>query len=190
MPTNQQWWESLSPQWQQAFTISVLQKEGTATDEDIEGLKNSVVLRLAGPEAPHPNCTFKLTDLSGIVGLDQLQILIVTHHDIQDMEEVSKLPQLKSIFINNNCLKNLKGIEDLHNLEQLYVQCNELSSIAEIEKLTQLRELYISDNKIASLAGLTEQHAEHLTRFVCMPNELLKQKEIIHTEREIGIICR
>lgn len=192
MPSmNEKWWESLSPQWQQAFSLSVLQKNTAApTEEDLISIRDMVVLRLAGPKAPHPNCSFELTDLSGVTGLTKLQILIVSHHALTGIEEVAQLPELRSLFVYNNLIESLRGIEKLDKLEQLYVQCNELSSIKEIETLVNLQELYVSDNRLTSLEGLTEQHADKLKRFVCLPNEQLKHKTIIHTERELGIICR
>lgn len=190
MPTNQQWWKSLSPQWRQAFRIAVLQIDTDPSDEELSNLRDMLVLRLAGPGAPHPNCSFELTDLSAVTALSKLQILIVSHHALRSIAEVAALSELKSLFVFNNHIESLHGIEQLHNLEQLYVQCNELRSIKEVEGLVQLKELYVSDNKIDSLAGLTEQHADTLKKFVCLPNEFLKQKEIIHTERELGIICR
>jgi Leucine-rich repeat (LRR) protein len=184
------WWKSLSPQWRQAFSLSVLQKQDEPTNEDLETLKKLQVLRLAGPEAPYPNCVFELNDLSGITELNKLEILIITHHNIESIEVLAQLPSLKAIFLLNNHIKSLKGIESLFNLEQLYVQCNQISSIKEIEQLLNLREFYIHDNKIVSLEGLTEAHSDKLRKLVCQPNELLKQKEIIHAERELGIICR
>lgn len=190
MPTNQQWWESLSPQWRQAFYMAVLQIDNEPSEEALSNLRSMVVLRLAGPGAPHPNCSFELTDLSGVTALNDLQVLIVSHHALNGIAEVASLPELKSLFVFNNRIESLQGIEQLHNLEQLYVQCNELRSIKEVEGLLQLKELYVSDNKITSLAGLTEKHADTLKKFVCLPNEFLKQKEIIYTERELGIICR
>jgi len=90
----------------------------------------------------------------------------------------------------NNNIKSLHGIETLTQLEQLYVQGNQISSIKPIEQLINLKELYISDNCIETLDGLTEEHSDKLTTFVCRPNKQLKQKEIIRAERELGIICR
>lgn len=187
---HQQWWKSLSPQWRQAFSLSILQKTDEPTEADLEILINLKVLRLAGPKAPHPNCTFELNDLSGIKALSKLEILILSHHAIENIKEVTNLTLLKSLFVFNNQIKSLEGIEVLINLEQLYVQCNQLISIKEIEQLLKLKELYVNDNNIISLEGLTEAHSDNLQKFVCLPNKGLKQKEIIHTERELGIICR
>ena len=146
--SHQNWWESLSPQWRQAFSLSVLQIQDEPTNEDLESLKNLQVLRITGPTAPYPNCKFELNELSGIADLNKLEILIVTHHTIENIEVLEQLPSLKAIYLLNNNISSLKGIEGLLNLEQLYVQCNQITSIKEIEQLLNLRELYINDNKI------------------------------------------
>ena len=187
---NQNWWKSLSPEWRQTFSLSILQKQSDPTESDLDFLINLQVLRLAGPTAPFPNCSIELNDLSGVAVLSKLETLIISHHAIESIEEVANLPVLKSLFLFNNKIKSLKGIEGLISLEQLYVQCNQIDSIKEIEKLVNLKEFYISDNNITSLAGLTEAHSDKLKRLVCLPNDRLKQKEVIHAERDLGIICR
>lgn len=188
--TNQQWWESLSPKWQQAFSLSVLKKDSPPTEEDLEAILNSTVLRLAGPTAPHPNCNLELTDLSGVAALKNLQILIVSHHALSGIKEVAGLTALKALFVFNNQITSLQGIEKLEQLEQLYVNSNELSSIEEVSSLPNLLELYVNDNRLISLEGLTEMHAENLQKFICMPNRLLKPREILRVERDLGILCR
>ena len=188
--THLNWWKSLSPQWRQAFAMSVLLHSNEPVAAELEQLLNMQVLRLAGPGAPFSNCSIELTDLSGIAAMHQLETMIVTHHAIETIAEVAALTRLKSLFLFNNRINNLEGIEGLQYLEQLYVQCNQLSSIKPIRNLLNLKEVYISDNNLTSLDGLTEAHADNLKKFVCLPNENLKQKEIIHVERDLGIICR
>ena len=188
--TNLNWWKSLSQPWQQAFSTSVLQHENSPSKTELELLMNLSVLRLAGPSASFPNCSTELTDLSGLAAMTKLETVIIIHHKIETIEEVAALTQLKSLFLYNNQLKSLKGIEGLYNLEQLYVQCNQIETIKEVEALVNLKEFYVNDNYITSLHGLTEAHSDKLRKFICLPNDQLKQKEIIHTERELGIICR
>ena len=188
--THLNWWKSLSPQWRQAFAMSVLLHSNEPTEDEIEQLLKMQVLRLAGPTAPFSNCSIELTDLSGIAAMHRLETMIVTHHAIETIGEVAALTQLKSLFLFNNRINSLEGIEGLGNLEQLYVQCNQLSSIKPIRNLLNLEEVFISDNNLTSLDGLTEAHADNLKKFVCLPNAKLKQKEIIHVERNLGIICR
>lgn len=191
MPSvHQQWWENLSPEWQQVFCISVLQKNTTPSQQHLEAIWNMAVIRLAGPTAPHPNCSIELSDLSGLSALKQLQILIVSHHAITGLQEIKELKNLKSLFVFNNKISSLAGIEKLQQLEQLYVNSNELVSIKELAALPQLVELNISDNRLTSLEGLTEAHADHLKLFTCMPNAGLKPKEILRVENELGLLCR
>lgn len=184
------WWKKLSPQWKQAFGGSILLHGGEPGFAELEMLHAMKVLRLAGPEAPFSNCAVTLTDLSGLEALDKLETVIITHHLVEKIDPVARLTNLKSLFLFNNHITSLSGIEGLASLEQLYVQCNRIESIKELKLLLNLREVYVSDNNISSLDGLTEAHAAHLRKFVCLPNERLKPKEIIHAERELGIICR
>ncbi len=191
MPSiNQEWWESLSPQWRQAFSLCVLQKQTAPTTDDFAIIDNLEVLRIAGPTAPYPNFNIELTDLSGITMLSNLQILVVSHCAIESIQEVASLKKLKSLFLFNNKISSLKGIESLTQLEQLFVNSNELVSIEEVEPLLNLQQLNVADNRLTSLKGMVPAHEEKLKNFYCKPNELLRQKEIIYVERELGIICR
>ena len=180
----------MEPQWQEAFKVSVLRHSNEPNPAELDVLYNLQTIRLAGPTAPFPNMQFELTNLSGIQHLSNLEIVIITHHKIDNIEVLRNLPHLKSLFLFNNSITGLEGIEALTQLEQLYVQCNQITSIKPIEQLINLKEFYINDNCIATLDGLTEKHSDKLLRFVCRPNEQLKQKEIIRAERELGIICR
>jgi len=184
------WWKHLEPQWQEAFKASVLKHSDEPGPDELAALYNLQTIRLAGPTAPFPNMPFELTNLSGIQHLANLSIVIITHHQISNLDVLRNLPQLKSLFLFNNSITSLEGIESLTLLEQLYVQCNKIASLQPIEHLVNLKELYINDNCIDSLEGLTEKHSEKLRMFMCLPNEQLKQKEIIRVERELGIICR
>jgi Leucine-rich repeat (LRR) protein len=188
--TPRDWWDQLEPQWQEAFGVSVLKHSDEPNAAELDALYNMQTIRLAGPGAPFSNLPFELTNLSGIQGLPNLTIIIITHHKIRTIEVLRNLSQLKSLFLFNNSISSLEGIEGLWDLEQLYVQYNQITSIKPIEHLTNLREVYIHDNCIVSLDGLTEKHSDKLLTFVCRPNELLKQKEIIRAERDLGIICR
>ncbi|MDB5278947.1 MAG: hypothetical protein JWR61_3902 [Ferruginibacter sp.] len=188
--TPAEWWKQLEPQWKETFKCSVLLHSNEPDADEMNRLFNMQTLRLAGPKAPFPNSQIELTNLNGVENLVNLSLLIVTHHKIVTVEPLSGLNHLKSLFLFNNCITSLTGVEGLINLEQLYVQHNQITSIKPVERLVNLKEFYIHDNCISSLEGLTENHADKLTRLVCRPNEWLKQKEIIWAERELGIICR
>ena len=186
----QNWWSLLEPQWKQALGLSILGHTNDPDYSELEKIRAVQTIRLAGPSAPFPNIQFELTNLSGLQYLSNLSIVIITHHKIKSIEVFRNLKNLKSLFLFNNNIESLDGIETLTQLEQLYVQCNQINSIKPIEQLIHLKEFYINDNCIETLEGLTENHADRLTMFVCRPNPHLKQKEIIRAERDLGIICR
>jgi Leucine-rich repeat (LRR) protein len=185
-----EWWAQLEQQWKETFWRSVLLHSNEPDVKELNGLLATQTLRLAGPTAPFPNSPVELTNLTGIANFADLSVLIITHHKIETLTQLSGLHKLKSLFLFNNSITSLDGIEDLTDLEQLYVQHNQITSIKPVERLVKLKEFYIHDNGILSLEGLNENHADKLIRLVCRPNEQLKQKEIIWAERELGIICR
>ena len=184
------WWQNLSPQWKSAFAEVFFNHTNEPTPQELAQLFASPVLRLAGPEASFANLSFALTDLSGVSELINLEVLVVINHHLESVQELQSLSKLKALFLNNNRIESLAGIEGLLNLEQLFLPFNRVDSIQPVQKLTGLRELYIHDNCIASLEGLTEAHSDNLKRFVCLPNEQLKQKEVMRVERELYIRCR
>jgi len=184
------WWQQLETQWKHAFSECFFKHSHEPTLTELDELYSTPAIRLAGPSAPYPNMTFELTNLSGLVGLDNLHVIVVTHQLIEAVRELKAFPQLTSLFLFNNKITSLEGIEDLTQLSQLYVQCNKIVSILEIRDLVNLQELYVNDNLITSLEGLTEEHADKLEKFFCKPNDQLKSKELLRVERELGIRCR
>ncbi len=187
------WWNELEDQWKKAFNEAVWRKGPALTppnEEELEWLSSSPAIRFAGPQAPYPNMTFELTNLSGLNMLKHVETLVVTFHALRSIEQVAGLKRLKSLFVNNNLIASLDGVQALRQLEMLYVQHNELTDISAIRKLTKLREFYVHDNRIASLEGLREEHAKAMRVFVPLPNEELRDKEIMRIEREVGIRCQ
>ncbi|MEO6673937.1 MAG: leucine-rich repeat domain-containing protein [Ginsengibacter sp.] len=184
------WWKELEPQWKQAFAETFFGHTNEPTQNELAHLYQVPAIRLAGPSAPYPNMSFGLTNLSGIMTLNNLEILVATDHQIETIRELESLPGLCSLFLYNNKIKSLEGIEELIKLSQLYVQSNKIASILPVQKLVNLKEFYINDNRITSLEGLTEEHADKLERFFCKPNQGLKQREILRIEKELGIRCR
>jgi hypothetical protein len=184
------WWQQLETQWKQAFAEGFFKHPNEPTPAELDQLYTSPAIRLAGPSAPYPNLSFELTNLSGLVGLNNLRIAVITHQLLETITELKALPQLTSLFLFNNKITSLEGIEKLTQLSQLYVQSNKITSILEVRNLINLQELYVNDNLITSLEGLTEEHADKLEKFFCKPNDQLKSKELLRAERELGIRCR
>jgi Leucine-rich repeat (LRR) protein len=184
------WWHSLSPSWKEAFAQTCFKHTNEPTPTELDQVYNAGALRFVGPSAPYPNMSVELEDLSSLAQLDNLEILVVSHHRVESIDSLSSLERLKCLFLYNNMITSLRGIEGLINLRQLYVQHNRITSLLPIAGLINLEELYIHDNLLHSLQGLTEEHAEKLERLFCKPNDGLKHKELMRVETTFGIRCR
>ncbi len=183
------WWQGLEEQWQKAFCITQFGDLHSPNQEQLIQLYHSKILRLVGPSAAFPNMNFELTNMSGLAALEELEILVLAHHEIQEIEYLENKKSLKSLFLFNNQINSLKGVESLVTLEQLYVQNNKIQSIAEVKDLVSLKELYIHDNEITALDGINDRHENILHVIACRPNTKLSQKEILRIERDFGIRC-
>ncbi len=191
--SHQRWWLELEDQWKKAFNEVVLNKgavSSTPTSEELEVIVTSPVLRFAGPRADFPNMSFELTNLSGIKGLPNLEILVAIFHQIKSIRELASLPKLKSLFLNNNLIESLKGIEELDKMEMLYVNVNQIESIEEVKQLTNLKEFYCNYNRLSSLKGINLKHEGTLKKFFPLPNDDLSFREVQRVEQKIGIKCR
>ena len=188
--TDINWWRQLSADWKLAFGTVFFHHPNEPTAEELDQLYHTPVLRFTGPKALYPNMAFELSDLSGITQLDNLELLVATHHQLTNIEALSSLKKMKNLFLFNNRIESLKGIESLTALEQLYVQFNRIESLEPIDRLVNLKEVYVHDNNLSTLDGLTEEHSDKLTKLFCMPGNSLKQKEIIKVENDLGIKCR
>ena len=184
------WWSQLAVEWKLAFRTVFFHHSNEPTNDELAQLYHTLALRFAGPKAPYPNINFELSDLSGLSRLDNLEILVATHHHFTSTVEIRPLKKMKSLFLNNNRIQGLEGIDSMTELQQLYVQNNRLKSLKPIEQLWNLKEVYIHDNNFSTFEGLRENHSEKLTHFFCLPGNKIKQKELIRIENNIGIKCR
>ena len=183
------WWRQMNADWKLAFETVFFHHSNEPTADELDRLYHTTVLRFAGPKASYSNMAFEFSDLSGIAQLNNLEVLIATHHKLANIEALSSLKKMKNLFLLNNRIESLNGIESLTELEHLYVQFNRIESLRPLEKLVNLTEVYVHDNNLSSLEGLTEEHSEKLTKFFCMPGNNLRQKEIIRVENNWGIKC-
>ncbi len=191
--SKREWWNHLSPKWKQVFSEVVLEQTGVLTlpsDNQLEGILNLAVLRIVGPRGAHPNINFELEDLSGVAELKQLEILIVTYHNIKQVDELANLTRMKSLFLHDNQIQSLEGIERMRNLEELYIHNNSIQSIIPIQNIHSLKKVVCHSNKIENLDGINEGHTENLKEFFVMPNERLHLKAIIPFENKLFIRCR
>jgi Leucine-rich repeat (LRR) protein len=186
----QTWWNGLTAEWKRAFNEAALQRKDSTDilpDDLLCVVFTSPNHRFAGPTASYPNMSFELTDMSGLVGLPNAEVVVVTFHQLRHLEEVAHMPKLKSLFVNNNQITSLKGIENHVQLIDLYVQNNLLTSIEQVEKLVNLRALYCANNLISDLKGVGRQHLDNLGQLFCMPNPNLKKSTIFDFEEATRI---
>jgi Leucine-rich repeat (LRR) protein len=186
------WWSTLTDAWKQAFNEVAFQRSTT------EDLPEEMLLRVyqapnhrfSGPTAPYPNMSTELSDLSGLVGLPNATVVVVTFHQLTHIREVAGMHQLRSLFIYNNQITSLEGIEGLTDLEELYFQSNRITTLEPLTNLVRLKALYCPDNLIADLNGLGVQHADTLENFICQPNPNLKQTTVVAFEHATHIRCK
>ncbi len=186
------WWNQLSDAWKQAFNEVAIRRSSTEPlgEEMLMAIFNSPNHRFAGPRAPYPNMTFELEDMSGLVGLPNAEVVVVTFHKLTHIREVANFKNLRSLFVYNNELTSLEGIETLTDLKELYCNVNQIDSLKPLEGLTQLHTLYCNYNLLSNLDGIGEQHADVLENFYCLPNPNLKDSVAMRFEREMGIRCK
>jgi len=190
----QQWWNGLETQWKMAFNEGLFGVGPTLEPPKDEFLIMMLTrvdkIRLTGPLAVAPNLSFRLTNLSGVQGLTNLNFLTVSNCEIESLKPLSNLRKLKHLFLNNNRITSLKGIERLTHLEDLYVNVNEITDLKPLKKLTNLKNTYVNYNKLISLEGIHTGHAKNLRNFYVEPNEDLPHKEIIRLQLQEGILCK
>lgn len=187
----QRWWFRLSSPWKKAFNEAYYRRsnEEMLPDEVLHNIWNAPALRFAGPTALHPNMTFELEDLSGIAELTKVTILVVAHNAITTLDPIAHWLHLESLFVFNNRLTDINAVSRLTNLKEIYLQNNDVESLKPLEHITGLHTIYCNYTKISSLEGIGEQHADNLRRFICLPNDNLRDREIMRFEREVGIRC-
>lgn len=188
------WWAGLTEAWQRAFRIGVLQlPDGTDApgEDDLTYLyRDAENIRLAGPGAHYPNLPFQLTDLSGLRDLGKVKMLSITDMALVDLQDLQGLTQLESLFIQDNGITSLTGIEKLTQLRQLYCQGNRIESLEPLSELTNLETLNAGGNRLASFAGITTAHAEALRTCVLLPNDGIRDRDILNFQQSAGIIVR
>jgi Leucine-rich repeat (LRR) protein len=192
LETAQAWWAGLSAPWKQAYNEVAFKRSTTEYlgDEMLMAIYSSPNHRFAGPTAPYPNMSFELEDLSGVVGLPEAVVLVVSFHQLKSMKEVASMKKLRSIFLFNNQITSLEGIEDLTEVIELYVMSNQITSLEPLHKLVHLKALYCNNNLISDLKGIGPEHADNLENFFCLPNPNLKNNTVFAFEQANGIRCR
>lgn len=186
------WWYGLSEAWKQAFNEVALRRSSTEPlgDEMLQTVFNAANHRFAGPTAPYPNMTIEMEDMTGLLGLPNTEVVVVTFHKLTHIREAAAFKNLRSLFVYNNQITSLEGVEGLTGLQELYCNVNQIDSLKPLEGLTNLHSLYCNYNLLSNLDGIGEQHADTLENLYCMPNPNLKESVAMRFERAVGIRCK
>lgn len=188
------WWKDLEAQWQMAYNETVFGKgpvfEVPHDDALMMLLIRADTLRFAGPFAQSPNMTTILTNLSGLIPLYHLHYLSISNMHLKDLKELKQHTKIEHLFVYENKLESLEGIENMKNLKDLYFQSNQISSLKPLKKLTNLETIYASNNKITDFNGITEKHGDKVRNFYGIPNDGIRDKDVIKFQNSIGIVCR
>lgn len=185
------WWTTLTDSWKIAFNAVYTNAYTTDLpgDDTLNLISNVPVMRFAGPTAMYPNMQTELDDMSGISQLNNLKILVVVNHNVKSLKGIEGLQNLESLFVFENKISDISSVSSLPNLKEFYFQSNLVTSLKDLSQNLNLRTIYCSRNKLENLEGISEQHADQLTNFICLPNELLKDRDIIQFENKVGIRC-
>lgn len=150
------WWYGLEEQWKIAFNQSVLSRgeDTSMPDEDqLRSLFRRKKIDIVGNGILFfglNQLSIKLTNLSGLKELSQIEDLNISGHDLVD----------------------LQGIEHFDNLEFLNCTSNSITTIEHIFHLKKLRSLNLQDNSLFNLRGV--ESLVNLTYLNCLYNSTLK----------------
>lgn len=188
------WWKDLEAQWQMAYNEAVFGKGPTFEPPHDDALMILLVradtLRFAGPLAHAPNMQTILTNLSGLIPLYHLTYLSISNMRLKDLSELKNHINLRHLFVYENNLESLSGIENMVHLKDLYFQNNSIKSLRPLKRLTKLETIYANKNLISSFDGLTEKHGDNIRHFYGVPNENIRDREIIKFQNSMGIIVK
>ena len=109
----------------------------------------------------------KITDLSPLAGLTELQDLNLWINKISDLSPLAGLKRLQDLNLSNNKISDISPLTDLTGLQNLLFFGNEITNLSPIAGLTGLKDLHIAYNQITDispLAGLTGLQNLYLTK--------------------------
>ncbi|GAK50293.1 leucine-rich-repeat protein [Candidatus Moduliflexus flocculans] len=127
----------------------------------------------------------KLSDLTALAAITQLQLLDVSSTPISDLTPLAALTQLREIRAYNTQVSNLTPLVALTQLKELNVGNTQVSDLTPLVALTQLLELYIYNTQISDLTPLArltqfqELYINHTQVSDLMPLVRLTQLEIL-----------
>lgn len=118
------------------------------TDKDIKNLKymknvTEIILN-----------NNKLTDLSPLAELTQLEKLTFHDNNVSDISFAKKLTKLKVFGAGNNGIKDISALKGHSELEELWLYGNNISDISALKGCKKLKKVDFANNRITDLTPL------------------------------------
>jgi len=126
-----------------------------------------------------------LTDLSFLLGQDQIQSIFLDRNAITDTAPLAELINLRELSLNNNRIRDITPVGRLTNLFWLDISVNPINDIKPLSQLKELRYLYaanISRFDLNAITGLTE------LKELSLPDCDLKSLDGIETLKNLEIL--
>lgn len=118
------------------------------TDKDIKNLKymkNITGIILSSN---------KLTDLSPLAELTQLESLTFHDNNVSDISFAKKLTKLKVFGAGNNGIKDISALKGHSELEELWLYGNNISDISALKGCKKIKRVDFANNRITDLTPL------------------------------------
>lgn len=94
----------------------------------------------------------RLTNLTGLSGLPNLEELYLSHNAITDLSGLESNTTLRVLDFSNNQVSHLSHLSTLKNLEDVWASNNQLASFEEVERelkdKEQLQTVYFEGNPL------------------------------------------
>jgi Leucine-rich repeat (LRR) protein len=159
----QNWWSSLSPEWQAAFQ-TMLKIETQPTRNNFHKLIETEKLSFQNVRINDlaPLTEFirvkeleivgtDVTDLAALSEMRSLRTLIVRDHAIRGLGAIRNLSQLKTLDISNTAITELDVISELKKLKSLSCAGTPIKKLNPLQSLNQLELLDCSNTDIKNL---------------------------------------
>jgi len=171
------WWNKLGKNWQHIFAKQS-ELDQTPTNEQLQRLSdlkkisisnqqqlnNLEVLKVFGglKELYIDNC--RITDISPVFQLKNLEILSIRNSPLSQIEGIEQLGNLKKVDFENTSLENPAPLQNLKRLRSLNIAGTRIKNLRPLAHLFQLEQLYINNTRIGNIKVLKGLHQLKLLR--------------------------
>jgi cold shock CspA family protein len=120
------WWSKLEPQWKKAFNVLLGNQESMNKPIDKDMTRIIYLTKIDLDNTEKQTLSFKLTNLSGIKHLTNINYLNVSGHNLENINGITKLVELEYLDCSHNKINTLNGLTYLEKLQVLICSHNQL----------------------------------------------------------------